>query len=303
MTKILVALWLAACFLLNPSSAQAARLAPSFIDLSVDKGQQFTREITITNNEKEPFSFALEGSDVRFSTSGIPQFLSNADIPPDSLLWWLNYEPGPYALRPGESRTVPIVLNVPANAAPGGHYGAILVRNIGDQPSGDEKPTHVTLQAKIASLLFVEVAGKVERSLGITTFTTNRSLYSKLPIEFTVQVQNSGNTHLQPHGLITIAKSLTGKEVARRPVNADLAYLFPGATKQYNVTWRDNNDLPHLPYFGPYKATLTLSADRVEPLRQTITFWIIPAYFWWVIAAILIVIVAFLYRVRPRKRK
>jgi len=256
------------------SSVSALTIYPSFIDLSGKKGENFKRAITLINDSKEPQIFLLEGADVRFNQDGVPQFLTIEDIPPDSMLWWLSYDKGPYLLAPGESKEIPISISISDTSDPGGHYGAILVSRLVLE---DENQSAARLKSKVGSLLFVNVEGEVDRSFSISSFSSEKELYSSLPVFFNLLLKSDGDTHLQPYGTISIYNALNRKKVASFLVNEDFKYLFPGTARFLSSEWEAKGFPPFWPlYFGKYEALLELKTAEGPTITAKTSFWVIP---------------------------
>jgi len=263
------------------SKVSALTITPSLTDISVQKGERVGFRLRLTNEEQEAVTVLLESVDVGFTVEGIPQFLSKGNIAPDSLVWWLSYEPGPYTLASGEEREIPITMLVPDSADAGGHYGAILVsRNVSDRV---DQESEVKLQSKVASLLFVNVEGRVDRSFSVMDFASTNTLFESVPVFFEVQLSNHGNTHLQPHGTIDISGGLwPAKTKERLLVNEDFAYVLPGLTRTFSASWqpaltrRGRPPLASLVLLGKYTARLQLVAEGTQAVEDQLTFWIVP---------------------------
>jgi hypothetical protein len=261
--------------LFNPSSTKAITVTPSYSDISVDKGEKIARKITFLNDQVGDAIFNLEIADVKFSEGGTPQFLTSREIPPDSLRWWVSLESNTFELKSGESKEINVNLVVPSDAAPGGHYGAVLINTTFKTQQNDK--TAIGLNQKVASLLFINVEGQVNRFLEIEKFDTNSSINNSLPVKFTLLLKNQGNTHLQPHGVIEIYDLFANKQVGQVIINEDFSYLFPQSNKFLEESWTDPNPLGSIwRYFGRYKATLIMRAEATPEVRSEVIFWVLP---------------------------
>jgi len=252
----------------------AVTIYPSFTDLTGKKGESFVKTITLINDSEETQTFLLEGADVRFSQEGVPQFLLVEDIPPDSILWWLSFDRGPYLLAPGEEEKITFSISIPDATDPGGHYGAILVSPFTPK---EKDQSAARLESKVASLLFVNVEGEVDRSFSIASFSSAKGLYFSLPVFFNLLVKSDGNTHLQPYGMISVYNTLTRNRVAELLVNDDFKYLFPGTARILPVEWEARGLPPFWPfYFGKYRALLELKTATGPTVIAEAYFWVIP---------------------------
>ena len=223
--------------------------------------------------------------------------MGNDDLAPDSLLWWVAFETGPYTLEPGASQEIPIKIKVPQEVVSGGHYGAVLIKNL---PTNQkvEAGSQIALQSKVASLLFIDVVGSSQRSFKILSFSADQTLYSRPPTVFNLYLENTGTTHLQPHGVITLTNTITKKKANDLIVNEGFAYLFPGVAKNVQLTWDGQPDWGLEKMVGRYTAVLDLTTEGVQPQRLEVTFWIIPPTIWLLLGLIVINLIVAGYRFR-----
>jgi hypothetical protein len=272
------------------NQVEAVSLSPSIQDLLVKRGDNFQSKIIIQNDEPEELAVVLEASDVKFTTAGTPQFLGSQNIPPDSLLWWLNFDKGPYILKPGEKKEVILTISVPMETLAGGHYGAILASKVFDPNL--QNTTGLALKSKLASLMFADVEGDVKRAFDIQKFTVDNQINEGLPINFEVTINNQGNNHLQPHGVIRVVNDFTAKEVGKLLINEDFSYLFANNQRSFSLSWdKYLISNPGIFYFGKYSAFLEMSAPGANQTASRLTFWILP------IKTLILLIVAILLAV------
>src|SRR5690606_29187936 len=154
-----------------------------------------------------------------------------------------------------------------------------------------------------------------KREVKVESFKTSRNWYEFLPVEFLIQLRNSGNVHVAPFGSVFIEKN--GEQVATLKVNPAKGNILPNSPRTFSVNW-DNGFPVYKPKqkngetildnqgksqhelswnfnqadkmrFGKYTAKLVMAYDdgqRDVPIESEIEFWVIP---WRIIVGVLIV--------------
>lgn len=270
---------------------QGLEISPPLLDLKADPGQTIKSEIRVRNVTKDTLVVKAQFEDfVASGEDGQPKILLNPDEKsPYSIKDWLGATET-VTLAPEQRETIPITINVPQDASPGGHYG--VVRFTGAPP--ELEGTGVSLSASVGTLILVNVSGDVKESASIEELFVSKdgkraSLFEYGPLDFTLRIENDGNIHLQPKGTIQVT-NMFGKTVYLSQLNQDSRNVLPGSIRKFEQSM--GNKL----LFGPYK----LKADVVygsnsQITSDTVTFWVIP---YKIILGILltILIVVFIFR-------
>lgn len=270
---------------------QGLEISPPLLDLKADPGQTIKSEIRVRNVTKDTLVVKAQFEDfVASGEDGQPKILLNPEEKsPYSIKDWLGTTET-VTLAPEQRETIPITINVPQDASPGGHYG--VVRFTGAPP--ELEGTGVSLSASVGTLILVNVAGDVKESASIEELFVSKDgkragLFEYGPLDFTLRIENDGNIHLQPKGTIQVT-NMFGKTVYLSQLNQDSRNVLPGSIRKFEQSM--GNKL----LFGPYK----LKADVVygsnsQITSDTVTFWVIP---YKIILGILlaILIVVFIFR-------
>lgn len=214
--------------------------------------------------------------------TGTPIFLNKGEESGTfSLAKWISVSSAGISLAANESTAINFNITVPADAEPGGHYAGILFSTEPPDPTGSNQ---IGLASKVGSLVLVRVAGDANESAKITEFKSDKTNYDKADVKFTTTVEDTGNVHVQPKGVITI-KNIFGSQVAVVDVNNLSANVLPGSSRIFNSTWTD-------PGFklGFYTATVVLTyGDPAQTITAQTSFWIVP---WMTLLIALIVLIA-----------
>ncbi len=299
-------------------TAQALTISPPSLEFGVQPGQQANLEIKLYNEDAtQPIDVTTETTTwTSGAKPGEPNFQESATA--EDIAKWITVDKGPIKLDAQGRTTVPVSVNVPADATPGGHYGAILFtfKNPNAAQNGQ-----ISITPKVATLFLVRVDGPnvVEsgliQSFGITGGSTS---FQHLPVSFTTVIQNTGNIHIKPKGAITITNSF-GKMVATIDFNTEKGATLPTTTRTYtNEIWQVGTVQPVTGSvwnqfwtgyhneranfaIGKFTAKADLSGGTVKPFTMTAStaFWIIPWHIiivYGVLAIIIIILLICLIR-------
>ena len=270
-------------FLLFPSAAAAQpggnltlSITPPLIKNNVNPGQVWQSAIKVVNNTAAETDIYVQVKDFTSGEeTGTVRFLESDDAAGAGhlLSGWLTVEEGPYPIEAFGSREIPVRVEVPDDAGPGGHYAAILAGT--KPPAGAIEGSGIKISSLLASLLLLTIKGDINEQGQIREFSTDKSVYSEPNVTFKVRFENTGNVHIQPQGEIRIT-NLFGEEKARLTINhaTEFGNVLPGTIRRWHFAWQEKKSLFDM---GRYRAELYLSygSEARETVNQTIYFWII----------------------------
>lgn len=272
----------------DAGTGQALEIGPPVIDLRADPGQTLKTTINIRDVSSTPLlvtgtvdDFAANGED------GTPRVLVDSKEPsPYSIRSWVA-PINRLTLKPREVQSLPITINVPKNAAPGGYYGVIRFTGT---PPGIEG-SGVSLSASLGSLVFIRVNGDAKEKMELKNFTTSGPngdtiLFESAPITFVERIENNGNVHEQPVGRITV-KDMFGNAIANVNVNLDRRNVLPGSVRKFEQTL-DKTNIGDRFLFGIYNAEVVMTYGNNQTVSKTTSFWVLP---WRAILALLVLLV------------
>lgn len=262
-------------FLAFPCSAYALTVEPSFFDLTVSPGGERLGQLTITNSQNTAKVIRFEIADLTYTSNGLPQFTLPGNAP-GSPVSWIAEEKTRHNLAANGVLTLPFRIRVPAGAAPGGHYGAILVSEEADVIAGNL--TDIGVVSKLAVPIYLDVAGDVKREFEVSEFAAGSRFSGSLPITFSLSIKNTGTVHLQPHGVVTITHAWTGARPAvTLIVNEDSAYILPKNERVFPLVWEEKGARLFDPrWWGPYRVDAELAAAGASRKTASTRFWILP---------------------------
>jgi hypothetical protein len=269
-------------------------VTPTLFQMNASPEQVWNSSVKVINNNKTPITiyadvvnFAPQGEE------GEGKFLPVLTDATEgtTLAEWIDISNESVIIEPEQSYSFPFVVAVPKDAAPGGHFAAIL---IGTKPPEAEGSIKVSTSQVVTSLFFVRIAGDVYEDGLIREFNTFRSFVDTPKADFEVRFENKGNVHLQPQGEIVIT-NMWGKERGVIPINQQTHFgnVLPKSIRKFSFSWSGE---PSFSDIGRYKAVLTLAyGDDSKKFATSITyFYVIPIKVGLVVLLVLVLFVLFI---------
>lgn len=311
MTKklsIITAILFGIGFFCLAQEAQAITLIPPSYEFQTAPGQTVETTVKLFNETTE--SIILYPETRNFTAageSGVPTF--DFEAPIEGLSSWLQLEGGSFILEPAQRVELDVTIKIPQDAEPGGHYAALFFST---SPPKTEDEGQISIGSKIGTLFLVRVEGEVVEQGLINEYFLgeHQSMLNRLPAEFYIRFQNSGNVHLRPTGTVTVT-NLFGKETASIDVNEAKGATLPDTIRKYEAIWEKSqvkettgniwsnfwkeysNEWNNFA-FGRYKAMvdLTFGTDSKQTTTGELSFWVLP---WRVIVIFALILVAIVF--------
>ncbi|MDO8240681.1 MAG: hypothetical protein Q7T51_01735, partial [Candidatus Moranbacteria bacterium] len=222
----------------------------------------------------------------------------------DEYFSWVKFSDPTFSLPANEWKTVTATFTVPTEAS-FGYYYAIVFGRADEQVTPEDRQTVVTGGTAVLVLLEAQVAD-AKREITVTDFKIDKGMFEFLPINFQVNLRNTGNVHIAPRGNIFISQG-NDKDVAILEVNQNKGSILPDSPRSFQESWIDG-----FPYYqnktqdgkvvmdatgnpeqelkwdfsqvsklrwGKYTAKLLLIYDdgkRDVPIEAEVSFWVVP---------------------------
>lgn len=271
------------CHCVTRVSAQEVSLvvSPPRVDLSGKPGDTLQQIVKLTNNsdEKElilqafPVDFIVQddlGTPIKVNQSASGRYLASP---------WFTLEQTEIVVPPKQTIQLVVLVNVPADALPGGHYAGVFFE---PKLARGLKQTVSYTTTQVGSLFGITVDGDIKYDALIQDFSVKSNISEFGPIDFSATIENQSDTHIRPKALITI-KDMVGRELAQLPL--DEVNVFPFTSRTLKGTWETVWGL------GRYTATLSATYGPGLEANRTLYFWIMP---YRLLAAIVVVILVLL---------
>lgn len=294
-----VVVWLFVLFAIttigtNNVSAQSTAgvgINPAIIDpadlFAAGESRQFSMTISNLSDTDQVYYLTLRDI-VGVREGGAPVFAEdNGEVTGFELSDWIALSASELTIPARQSIEFPFVVSVPQEAVPGAHFGSVV---ISVEPP-EQQESGAAIGYEVANIISIRVEGDVAEAARIRQFSTSQYIYGSTDVDFSVRVENEGNTLIKPTGPLTVT-NMFGEEVASLIFNETKAAVFPKTARSegvrdYELNWQDN-----APGFGRYEAIVTLAYGtdgRYQSLSSTVSFWILPANI--VVPALIVLVV------------
>jgi hypothetical protein len=280
----LAPLLVAAILSLRPDTAQAQPLPvainPTRIEITASPGEHVESSFKFWNGTDSDLPIHLEAVDVS------PQDEEgHAAVEPEaaanSLKSWATPEYSDLSVSPKEQITLPFAIEVPANADPGSHWGALVAVT-----APTEGGSGAAVQVRTGVILLVRVSGEAVEKLMLESFSVPRFTEAP-PIAIEARFRNDGTVHEAPVGNIEV-RNVFGTLVATGTL--PVRNVLPGVARKVEASVGEGL------WFGRYRITLDATyGDRGEQLSAARTLWVVPWHKlgpWALLAAVLAVLAA-----------
>lgn len=249
----------------QPAEEVNLAISPQRFEISANQGDDSEDIIRLTNGSNAAIEIeTIAKNFVPVGEEGSVELTE--DDTSYSLADWITVSPDNAIIPAGDTQDFTIIINVPDNAEPGGHFGSVVFKTV--PPPAGEGAAQVSQE--IAPVILVKVAGDITEAATIESFDPTKTFWSNEEvISFETRVGNQGNVHFKPSGSVTI-KNMFGGEVTT--INLDEQNVLPDSVRKLVTEWND-------PGFavGRYTADLTLiyGSDNTI-LTETVQFTVFP---------------------------
>lgn len=217
--------WILA-LILRTGTALAMTFTPTVTDLSVVQGESFEADFTVQNSSDASREYLVSLYDVVLSQSlESPTF---APLPQEKSEW-LSLDAYGFSLASGESRVLLLRAAPPSTASDDSFVVGLVVREIAEDNAN-------AVSSGVTSLIFVTV-GDPTTDATVTRWDVSPAMTSRLSIDVTAEIKNSGSRVVQPYGMLRVVNTFGGvvKEVN---INPTLNRIPEGDTRTFTAAIR-----------------------------------------------------------------
>ena len=248
-------------FFINIKKSDALTIVPALVEVTGAPGETLVQKIGLYNETEQILTIYPRTENFKpQSGTNAPQFLGDAN--PFGAARWIFLPFKKITLKSGEKKEFFATIKISALAEPGGHYAAILwAEQVG-------KNAGIGVNSRLASLFLFKIKGDIKEEAKLVSF---QKVGADRPIDFLLRLENSGNVHLKPGGIIEII-NWRGKKVGELPVNVQGASVMPQSQRQFFARWGGVSLWP-----GPYSAKMRLIyGESQQELIGKTSFWLWP---------------------------
>ncbi len=229
-----------------PISAQQTTIsvAPAILDLAVMSGEKVTSNLTIRNGGEIGLPISIEPKSLVLDKDVLPNLNQKKSDASD----WIEVTEKEFLLSSNQSKKVPVFIQVPKDATPGGHYAQISIRGLSLESTNNSGTSIVV--PEIAVTVLITVSGDIitdmnfEKSNILPFFVTPSTNYLAR-----FKVVNNGNIHDSITPTLVINKD--GKELSRQAMTTKI--VLPQTSKEFSETLKLPENYGKYEYFIEFK--------------------------------------------------
>ena len=237
--------------------------------LKLKPGETTQIELRVRNSSNSPITINSEAIDFIVGEDGTtPVPLDNLDTSDSrwSLSTWLTIAPQEQILEPNQTTGLAVVITIPEDALPGGHY-AMVAHTPATSGNLDNSGSATGVNQRVGTLLYVIVDGPINEAAFIRDFNFTDFLEFG-PVPFSFAVENESDVHIRPQMNIDIY-NLFGKKVSS--IQPGTKNIFPYESRSFSGEWEQ------IWGTGPYTAKLTMSfGQQGAVVIARTSFWLLP---------------------------
>ncbi len=227
------------CLLTQAEAAGIPYMNKAKIRIAVSPGEQGYGEIIMENPDETPRVMHLYLEDWHYLSpfDGTKEF-APAGTTQRSCASWITFSPAEFALAPFGKQRITYVVKVPKDAT-GGYYASLFSETLFGKavtPDGKEQEMSVGIDLKIrvATLFYIEAAGRVNRKVVIDNLKVTNDISSG---RFSAKVDfaNTGNVDITAEGKFHI---MDENSVVYGRGEFNDVYTLPGDKAELSASWK-----------------------------------------------------------------
>jgi len=265
--SVTVVLGLAA-FGVCAQEAGGVDISPHIIDEQGEAGGIFEHSLTVSNNTERKVNLYPVVNNLT-AKQGRQEFTNNGETDRSrSLANWIEVTRGVQELDPGESKTLPLKIDISPYAKPGEYYASVTLAAGSDRYAAEKKMKSSNQPRVLVNLVIEE---HIVENAQIKSFETGKKVNFSYPVSFALKIKNSGNQKAKPVGEIFVYNR-RGKEVAALPLSAGQNGIKPSNSQILETAWEKGAGM------GRFKAKVQMDYGResTRDLQDTLYFWVLP---------------------------
>lgn len=271
-------------------TATPVRLGDDF-SISLSPGEKKQVQVKVRNGSTDVL--VLESAALDFvvgSDGATPVIVDRAQADNRwSLASWLTLAPAENKLASEQVATINVLIEVPKDALPGGHYAMIYHRPV-NALSADVSGSGIS--QRVGTLLYVMVKGPVNEEAYINNFAWPKFLENG-PVNFSLNIDNQSDIHINTKPVLKIY-NLFGKQVANIEIEAK--NIFPKSQRSFSGTWDKVWGL------GYYKAVVeAVYGNQGKIMTTTAGLFLVPVKMILLVLIIVLIITILFLSIKKRK--
>ncbi len=289
------------------STAKSLGFTPVSQELHITPGEPYTDKVTVWHQAENDmqYSITIRGFKQIEGHPGTAVLLSEEEemASTTSAASWFHIETTEVVVPPQHNFELNYLIDVPEDAPSGEYYAQIFFHSEQELTPADEATMAYSHIAGGPTFL-VRTGDEMDENISLLEFQATHKFYEKPDVEFITSIQNTGNVHVKPTGII-ILTNIFGQELANIEFNPTRKALIRDSIATYVSEWESNYLLTEEGKLavGPITAELTLYYTSESPGYSPITaetdFWIFQ---WKLALAILGAIIVLVWTIKSIKK-
>ncbi len=271
-------------------TATPVRLGDDF-SISLSPGEKKQVQVKVRNGSGESVVLESKAVDFTIAADGATPVALDTLAPDNrwSLASWLTLAPAQHKLGNEEVATINVLIEVPKDALPGGHYAMIYHRPV-NAASVDVSGSGVS--QRVGTLLYVMVKGPINEEAYINRFDWPKFLENG-PVNFSLNIDNQSDVHINAKPVLKVY-NLFGKQIAN--IEIEGKNIFPKSERAFSGTWNKVWGL------GYYKAVVeTIYGSQGKVMTATASLFLIPVKI--ILLILIVTLIAAILFLSIKKRK
>lgn len=239
--------------------------------LVAQPGETLQVQVQVRNATNEPITIATIAEDFIVGEDGRTPIPVNEQTSSRwSLASWLQLPLNTVRVPAQSSQSVPVIIQVPADALPGGRYAMIMHQPVvgeAGQDVSDATANAAKITQRVGTLVYLRVAGDITENAAIRNFTVP-SLVEFGPVPITFDVENLSDIHIRPGIEVTI-RNMFGQPVEQFVL--EQKNVFPYTYRDFATEWDRVWGL------GRYRVELQMVyGEQGQVVTASHVFWMFP---------------------------
>ncbi len=238
------------------------------LSLKATPGKKLQTAVKVRNNSNKAFTINTAIDDFVIGDDGETPIAVTEEVDYRwSLKNWLILAPDFQVLQPRQTGIINVIIDVPEDALPGGHYAMITHKPVGLNGEKFQDSASSLISQRVGTLLYIIVEGPINEEAFVRDFAMPRfTEYG--PVPFSFMVDNQSDIHIKPEISIEVY-NLLGMKVDTIAIESK--NVFPMVSRTFNGQW------DAVWGSGFYKTKLIMSyGSGGQVAIVNTTFWLLP---------------------------
>jgi hypothetical protein len=270
------------------AAEQVLRVSPIIINLPLSPGKTYEHEVTVENLTDNALPLRASLSD--FQTTGEEGGYIFGESHTNPLLSWIKLSENALILNPKEKKTILATITTPTSIPLGGYYGMLFFEVV---PQSDIAATRVIPKIGVLILANVGVPDPNAPQADILAYSIGL-IHETKEIPLLLRVKNVSLHYFTAKPILTISPLLVFSKDKNDTHYLEEKIVFQGKVRRWEESLLLKDAKPNI-----YKAHLMLSTGNGKFVEQA-TYFVVFPFAKVIIAALVILLILFVYKKRKR---